>query len=149
MSLNVWQCRACAHRTYPARLWCPSCGQDQAQAERVVVDYGELIAWTVMPVRAEPAARTGDAARGGDSARRGDAARASDASQAIDAAQASDSSEEEAPAPAIIATARALPSGPVLVLRLDELPTRAGQRLRLYERTTQGRALPWAWTLPD
>lgn len=103
MSLHVVQCRACGHQTYPARLWCPACGDDQARAAQVAVDYAEVIAWTVLP----------------------------------------------APGATIIATARVLPSGPVLVLRLEELPTRVGQRLRLFERKTEGRALPWAWTLPD
>lgn len=107
MSLNVIQCRACGHRVYPARLWCPVCGQDQTQAQPVAVDYAELQAWTVMPAKADDAA------------------------------------------PAIIGTARALPDGPVLVLRLEDMPTHIGQRLRLFERQSQGRPLPWAWTLPD
>lgn len=125
MSLHVAQCRACGHQTYPARLWCPSCGDDQARAAQVAVDYAEVIAWTVLPVRAG-AGRSGQAAQPTQAA-----------------------SLEPPPGATIIATARVLPSGPVLVLRLEELPTRVGQRLRLFERKTEGRALPWAWTLPD
>ncbi|MFD4840120.1 zinc ribbon domain-containing protein [Achromobacter sp. NPDC058515] len=103
MSVDVSQCRACGHRVYPARLWCPACGHDRAQA--VAVEYAELQAWTAMP------------AKGAD-------------------------------APAIIATARACPQGPVLVLRLEEMPSHAGQRLRLFERRMQGQSLPWASVLP-
>lgn len=44
----------------------------------------------------------------------------------------------------ILATARAMPDGPTLVARLEELPARAGQVLCLFEKTEQGRALPWA-----
>lgn len=106
MSLNVIQCGACGHRVYPARLWCPACGQDQAQAQPVAVDYAELQAWTLVPAK------------------------------------------DAGAAPAIIGAARALPDGPVLVLRLQDLPTHTGQRLRLFERKSQGRVLPWARTLP-
>lgn len=112
MSVYVTQCRACGHRTYPARLWCPACAQPQGDAMPVAVEYAELIAWTVMPGKADDAIGV------------------------------------DAPAPVIIGTARALPDGPVLVLRLEEMPTHAGQRLRLFARKRDGRALPWAWTLP-
>lgn len=134
MSLHVVQCRACGHQTYPARLWCPACGDDQARAAQVAVDYAEVIAWTVLPARAE-------AGRSGQAEQEGPLDKAAQPTQAA--------SPEPPPGAAIIATARVLPSGPVLVLRLEELPTRLGQRLRLFERKTEGRALPWAWTLPD
>lgn len=52
-------------------------------------------------------------------------------------------SRHGAPA-AVIATVRALPEGPVLVVRLEEPPTHAGQLLSLFERDTDGRPLPWA-----
>jgi len=107
MSLNIDQCRACAHRFYPSRLWCPACGHDQAQA--VAADDAELLAWTVMPAKGDAADDAG---------------------------------------PAIIATVRALPDGPMLVARLEDMPTHIGQRLRLFGRETQGRVLPWARTLP-
>ncbi len=55
-------------------------------------------------------------------------------------------SRNGAPA-AIVATVRALPAGPVLVVRLEEAPGQAGQRLRLYEHEMQGRPLPWARAL--
>lgn len=44
----------------------------------------------------------------------------------------------------LVATVRALPAGPVLVVRLEQPPTHVGQRLRLFERDMQGRPLPWA-----
>ncbi len=47
----------------------------------------------------------------------------------------------------IIGTVRALPAGPVLVARLEEAPSREGQRLRLFERDMQGHSLPWARAL--
>lgn len=112
MSVHVMQCRACGHRTYPARLWCPSCAHDQGDAMPVAVEYAELIAWTVMPGKADAAGEGGTES------------------------------------PVIIGTARALPNGPTLVLRLEEMPTHAGQRLRLFARKMDGRPLPWAWTLP-
>lgn len=101
MSLHVHECRACGHRVYPARLWCPACGHDGAQA--VAVNEGEVLAWTTQP----------SAKEGADTD------------------------------VAIIGTARTLPDGPVLVLRLQDSPTHIGQRLRLFERTVAGRALPW------
>ncbi|MEN5065856.1 hypothetical protein [Achromobacter aegrifaciens] len=52
-------------------------------------------------------------------------------------------SRNGAPA-AVIATVRALPAGPVLVVRLEEPPAHAGQRLWLFERDTDGQPLPWA-----
>ncbi|MGE8638536.1 MAG: hypothetical protein ACN6PR_07840 [Achromobacter sp.] len=107
MSLNVFQCRACRHRVYPARLWCPACGQNQDPARQVPVEQGEVLAWTAMP------ARPGEAA------------------------------------PVEVATVRALPDGPVMVVRVDATPTHAGQRLYLFERTMQGLALPWASATPQ
>ncbi len=107
MSVNVFECHACGHRVYPARLWCPACGQDQAQARHVPVEAGELLAWTTMP------AKPGEAA------------------------------------PAVVATIRALPDGPVMVARLDAPPAHIGQRLHLFERTMQGLALPWASATPQ
>lgn len=107
MSLIVFQCRFCGHWVYPARLWCPVCGQDQNQAREIAAEHAELLAWTMMP------AKPGQAA------------------------------------PALIATVRALPDGPVMVVRLETPPTHAGQRLHLFERTMQGRALPWASAAPD
>ncbi|HCW17127.1 zinc ribbon domain-containing protein [Achromobacter sp.] len=106
MSVNVFECQACGHRVYPARLWCPACGQDQKQAREIAVQAAELLAWTEMP------ARPGDAAS------------------------------------AVIATVRALPDGPQMVVRLDAPPTHAGQRLHLFARTMHGRALPWASATP-
>jgi uncharacterized OB-fold protein len=47
MSFMVNECTQCAHRVYPARLWCPACGHDQASA--VAVDEAELLAWTRVP----------------------------------------------------------------------------------------------------
>ncbi|MBB1593339.1 hypothetical protein [Achromobacter sp. UMC46] len=102
MSAIVFQCQACNHRVYPARLWCPACGQDQSGALHIAVEQAELLAWTAMPARQAEAA------------------------------------------PVIVATVRALPDGPVMVVRLDAPPTHTGQRLRLDERTMQGRSLPWA-----
>lgn len=56
----------------------------------------------------------------------------------------------------IIATVNALPRGPLLVVRLPDVPQAVGQRLRLLARmelgteqgTEQGVALPWAQALP-
>lgn len=50
--------------------------------------------------------------------------------------------------PVVVATVRALPEGPVLVVRLEETPSHAGQRVSLLERQTNGRLLPWARILP-
>ncbi|MNO08349.1 hypothetical protein D3C81_2309490 [compost metagenome] len=50
--------------------------------------------------------------------------------------------------PAVVATVRALPDGPVMVVRLEAPPTHVGQRLHLFERTMQGLALPWASAAP-
>lgn len=47
MSFTVSECARCAHRVYPARLWCPACGHDQAR--EVAVDEAELLAWTRVP----------------------------------------------------------------------------------------------------
>ena len=47
MSFRVSECAHCAHRVYPARLWCPACGHDQAH--EATVDEAELLAWTRMP----------------------------------------------------------------------------------------------------
>lgn len=44
MSFMVSECAHCAHRVYPARLWCPACGHDQAH--EAAVDEAELLAWT-------------------------------------------------------------------------------------------------------
>lgn len=45
----------------------------------------------------------------------------------------------------VLATVNALPRGPLLVVRLPEAPGHeTGQRLRLFARTVQGVALPWA-----
>ncbi|WMD22351.1 hypothetical protein RAS12_08215 [Achromobacter seleniivolatilans] len=52
-------------------------------------------------------------------------------------------------APVVIATVRGVPDGPVMVVRLEEMPARVGQRLRLFEREMQGRKLPWAWTVAE
>lgn len=99
MSIKVSQCCSCGHLVYPARLWCPACGHDQARA--AAVEHAELQAWTVLPSR------------------------------------------DGAPA-TVVATVRALPAGPVLVVRLEESPVQAGQRLSLFERDMDGQALPWA-----
>lgn len=47
MSVAVSECARCAHRVYPARLWCPACGHDQARD--VAVDDAALLAWTRVP----------------------------------------------------------------------------------------------------
>jgi len=55
--------------------------------------------------------------------------------------------------PAVVATVRALPDGPVLVVRLEAAPLRIGQRVDLFERSIersmQGQPLPWGRVLPD
>jgi len=51
--------------------------------------------------------------------------------------------------PAVVATVRALPDGPVLVVRLEAAPSRIGQRVDLFERSMQGQRLPWARSVPD
>ncbi len=107
MSVNVFQCHACGHRTYPARLWCPACGQDQSQAREVAVEDAEVLAWTTMPVKP------------GETA------------------------------PAVVATVRVVPDGPLMVVRLEAPPAHRGQRVHLVERTMQGRALPWACVARD
>jgi uncharacterized OB-fold protein len=123
MSLLIDQCRACAHRFYPSRLWCPACGHDQVQP--VAADYAELLAWTVMPAKKDESKR--DESGNNES-------KVGDPDNTLDLV--------------VIATVRALPDGPVLVARLEDMPTHIGQRLRLFGRKTQGRVLPWAWTLP-
>ncbi|MGE8659147.1 MAG: hypothetical protein ACN6O8_20580 [Achromobacter sp.] len=50
MSFNVMECARCAHRVYPARLWCPACGHDRAR--EVAVEQAELLAWTRVPAKA-------------------------------------------------------------------------------------------------
>lgn len=45
-SLQVFECSACAHRVYPARLRCPCCGAAEQQA--VEVGQGEVLAWTTL-----------------------------------------------------------------------------------------------------
>lgn len=99
MSIKVSQCCSCGHLVYPARLWCPACGHDQARA--AAVEDAELQAWTALP------------------------------------------SKDGAPA-TVVATVRALPAGPVLVVRLEEPPIHGDQRLSLFERDMAGQALPWA-----
>jgi len=128
MSLLIDQCRACAHRFYPSRLWCPACGHDQVQP--VAADYAELLAWTVMPAKKDESKRdeSGSDKSGSNESKVGDPDNTLDL--------------------VVIATVRALPDGPVLVARLEDMPTHIGQRLRLFGRKTQGRVLPWAWTLP-
>ncbi|MGO4402422.1 Zn-ribbon domain-containing OB-fold protein [Achromobacter sp. PAB15] len=128
MSLLIDQCRACAHRFYPSRLWCPACGHDQVQP--VAADYAELLAWTVMPAKKDESKRdeSGSDESGNNESKVGDPDNTLDL--------------------VVIATVRALPDGPVLVARLEDVPTHIGQRLRLFGRKTQGRVLPWAWTLP-
>jgi len=128
MSLLIDQCRACAHRFYPSRLWCPACGHDQVQP--VAADYAELLAWTVMPAKKDESKRdeSGTDKSGSNESKVGDPDNTLDL--------------------VVIATVRALPDGPVLVARLEDMPTHIGQRLRLFGRKTQGRVLPWAWTLP-
>lgn len=118
---RVDECCACGHRVYPARLWCPACGHDEARS--VAVDEGELLAWTVMP----------------------DKGRAVQPDAGSDSPNSTNPPGPAAdPKPVIIATVRALPDGPVLVVRLQAPPAHIGQRLRLFERQTSGRALPWA-----
>ena len=128
MSVTVVECRACGHRVYPARLWCPACGHDEARP--VAVDEGELLAWTVVPDK-------GRAAQPGSG---------SDSANPPDPVEPADPAD---PQPVFIATVRALPDGPVLVVRLQAPPAHIGQRLRLFERETSGRTLPWAGPLPD
>lgn len=123
MSLLIDQCRACAHRFYPSRLWCPACGHDQVQS--MAADYAELLAWTVMRAKKDESKR--DESGNNES-------KVGDPDNTLDLV--------------VIATVRALPNGPVLVARLEDMPTHIGQRLRLFGRKTQGRVLPWAWTLP-
>lgn len=127
----VDECRACGHRVYPARLWCPACGHDEARP--VGVEEGELLAWTVMPDKG----RAAQPDSGSDSP---------DPSGSLDSANPPGPSD---PGPVFIATVRALPDGPVLVVRLQAPPAHIGQRLRLFERQVSGRALPWAEPLPD
>ncbi|WP_251864969.1 zinc ribbon domain-containing protein [Achromobacter sp. Marseille-Q4962] len=43
----VWECRACGHRVYPRRLWCPACGGRQARPASV--DEAEVLACTRVP----------------------------------------------------------------------------------------------------
>lgn len=122
---RVDECRACGHRVYPARLWCPACGHDESRP--VAVDEGELLAWTVMP----------------------DKGRAVQPDSGSDSPNPPRSPGPSDPGPVIIATARAVPVGPVLVVRLQAPPSHIGQRLRLFQRQVSGRALPWAEPLPD
>lgn len=133
MSLNIDECRACAHRCYPSRLWCPACGHDQVQP--VAVDDAELLAWTVMPVKK-------------DDSKRDDSKRDESGRDEPGTGQSKSGESDGAPDLVVIATVRALPDGPVLVARLEDMPTHIGQRLRLFGRKTQGRVLPWAGTLP-
>lgn len=128
MSLLIDQCRACAHRFYPSRLWCPACGHDQVQP--VAADYAELLAWTVMPAKKDESKRD----ESGSNKSGNNESKVGDPDDTLDLV--------------VIATVRALPDGPVLVARLEDMPTHIGQRLRLFGRKTQGRVLPWAWTLP-
>lgn len=103
MSIDISQCSACGHRVFPARLWCPACGHDQAHAS--AAQDAEILAWTEAP------------AQGLESV--------------------------------VIATARALPDGPVLVVRLDAPPSRRGQRVELIDRGSQGQPLPWGRVRTD
>ena len=128
---RVDECRACGHRVYPARLWWPACGHDEARP--VAVDEGELLAWTVMPDKG----RAAQPDSGSDSP---------DPPGSLDSANPPGPSD---PGPVIIATVRAVPVGPVLVVRLQAPPSHIGQRLRLFQRQVSGRALPWAEPLPD
>ncbi|AVJ28272.1 Zn-ribbon domain-containing OB-fold protein [Achromobacter spanius] len=50
---------------------------------------------------------------------------------------------------AFLATARALPKGPILVVRLDTAPSRLGQRVDLIDRGGEGLPLPWGRLRPD
>ena len=43
----------------------------------------------------------------------------------------------------VIATVRALPDGPVLVVRLDAAPAQIGQRVDLADHGKAGQPLPW------
>lgn len=45
--------------------------------------------------------------------------------------------------PIVIATARVLPEGPVLVVRLDAAPSRTGQRVDLSDGGQEGQPLPF------
>ncbi len=128
---RVNECCACGHRVYPARLWCPACGHDESRP--VAVDEGELLAWTVMPDKG----RAVQPDSGSDSP---------NPPGFLDSANPPGPSD---PGPVIIATVRAVPVGPVLVVRLQAPPSHIGQRLRLFQRQVSGRALPWAEPLPD
>lgn len=128
---RVNECCACGHRVYPARLWCPACGHDESRP--VAVDEGELLAWTVMPDKG----RAVQPDSGPDSP---------NPPGFLDSANPPGPSD---PGPVIIATVRAVPVGPVLVVRLQAPPSHIGQRLRLFQRQVSGRALPWAEPLPD
>lgn len=148
MSLNIDQCRACAHRFYPSRLWCPACGHDQVQP--VAVDDAELLAWTVMPAKKDDSKRD-DSKRdesGRDESGTGQSNSTESKSTESKSAESKSGESDGAPDLVVIATVRALPDGPVLVARLEDMPTHSGQRLRLFGRKTQGRVLPWAGTLP-
>jgi uncharacterized OB-fold protein len=103
MSIDVSQCSACAHRVFPARLWCPACGHDRTHS--AAAQEAEILAWT----------------------------------------QTSTQGLESV----VIATVRALPGGPVLVVRLDARPSRIGQRVELVDRGSQGQPLPWGRVRPD
>ncbi|CAB3921042.1 MULTISPECIES: Zn-ribbon domain-containing OB-fold protein [Achromobacter] len=54
-----------------------------------------------------------------------------------------------AEAVAVLATARALPEGPILVVRLDTVPSRVGQRVDLTDRGEEDLPLPWGCLRPD
>lgn len=138
MSLLIDQCRACAHRFYPSRLWCPACGHDQVQP--VAADYAELLAWTVMPAKKDESKRDESGSDESGNNESGNNESGNNESKVGDPDNTLDL--------VVIATVRALPDGPVLVARLEDMPTHIGQRLRLFGRKTQGRVLPWAWTLP-
>ena len=138
MSLLIDQCRACAHRFYPSRLWCPACGHDQVQP--VAADYAELLAWTVMRAKKDESKRDESGSDKSGSDKSGNNESGNNESKVGDPDSTLDF--------VVIATVRALPDGPVLVARLEDVPTHIGQRLRLFGRKTQGRVLPWAWTLP-
>lgn len=43
-ALQVFECSACGHRVYPARLRCPACGA--AGWRHVAVAEGQILAWT-------------------------------------------------------------------------------------------------------
>ncbi|WP_454668842.1 zinc ribbon domain-containing protein [Achromobacter kerstersii] len=153
MSLLIDQCRACAHRFYPSRLWCPACGHDQVQP--VAADYAELLAWTVMPAKKDESKRDESGSDESGSDESGSNESGSNESGSNESGNnESGNNESKVGDPdntldlVVIATVRALPDGPVLVARLEDMPTHIGQRLRLFGRKTQGRVLPWAWTLP-